>query len=127
MVVVESTTTRKGRKMAADQDKYNGWTNYETWLVNLHFSNDQGIYGTIVEDIVPEVEESDSETPRVDLADRLKALAEELTIDYIDAETDGWQPPQSLLIIDMLRAAIGRVDWMEIAAAWLEAAAEVNA
>ena len=23
-------------------EKYNGWTNYETWLVNLWLSNDQG-------------------------------------------------------------------------------------
>ena len=25
-------------------EKYNGWTNYETWNVNLWFNNDEGLY-----------------------------------------------------------------------------------
>lgn len=24
--------------------RYNGWSNYETWCVNLHLTNDQGLY-----------------------------------------------------------------------------------
>jgi len=27
-----------------DEQGYNGWTNYETWAVNLHLTNDQGLY-----------------------------------------------------------------------------------
>ncbi len=27
-----------------DESGYNGWTNYETWAVNLHLSNDQYTY-----------------------------------------------------------------------------------
>ena len=30
-------------------NKYNGWTNYETWNVNLWLNNDQGTYDFIVE------------------------------------------------------------------------------
>jgi len=29
------------------EKKYNGWTNYETWLLNLHLTNDQETYSLI--------------------------------------------------------------------------------
>jgi len=31
------------------EDKYNGWTNYETWCVKLWIDNDQGLYETAQE------------------------------------------------------------------------------
>lgn len=30
-------------------DEYNGWPNRETWAFNLHWQNDQGFYGWVLE------------------------------------------------------------------------------
>ena len=30
--------------MAKQETSYNGWTNWETWVVNLHLTNDYGLY-----------------------------------------------------------------------------------
>lgn len=32
-----------------NDDTYNGWTNRETWAFNLHWRNDQGLYGFVLE------------------------------------------------------------------------------
>lgn len=31
---------------------YNGWTNYETWLVNLWIQNDQALHAALHADVV---------------------------------------------------------------------------
>ena len=31
-------------EITPDEQGYNGWSNYETWAVNLHLSNDEGLY-----------------------------------------------------------------------------------
>ena len=31
--------------------EYNGWTNYETWVINLWNDNEQGIYEHLVEEL----------------------------------------------------------------------------
>ena len=33
------------------EEEYNGWTNYETWLLALNVDNDQGLY-SIARDII---------------------------------------------------------------------------
>ena len=30
-------------------EKYNGWVNYETWLMALNLSNDEGTYNAVVD------------------------------------------------------------------------------
>ena len=32
-----------------DEKKYNGWTNYDTWLLNLNLTNDESTYNLILE------------------------------------------------------------------------------
>lgn len=31
------------------EEKYNGWTNYDTWLLNLNLTNEQGLYDSVIE------------------------------------------------------------------------------
>jgi len=33
----------------SDEQGYNGWTNYETWCVNLWLTNDQGLYNLMLQ------------------------------------------------------------------------------
>lgn len=98
-------------------NKYNGWTNYETWAVKLWMDNDQGsqehwneaaqdAWGTAKgnEDNRDEA----SRDARIALAERLKDEHEEAAPDL-----------KNTVWADLLNAAIGEVDWHEIADALL--------
>lgn len=76
-------------------EKYNGWTNYETWRVNLELFD--GYEADINEN-----------TPEVALADELKEIAEELVGN------------DRKLCHDYAMAFLSNVNWYEIAEAVLE-------
>jgi len=82
---------------------YNGWTNYETWLINLHIGNDQS----------SEYEARQltrRSKDRADLADALKDWLEEILIpDNYD------QTFAKLLTVDMINGFLCDVNWREIA------------
>ena len=85
--------------------KYNGWTNYETWCVNLWFENDEGLY----RDLLYLAQEADNV---YDLSQDIKAMVEE------------WTPEVTGLFADLINAALSEVDWQEIAQQWWDAAYE---
>lgn len=64
---------------------YNGWTNYETWLINLHFD---GYF-----------------MPNTD-AETIKETVEELACDDLQGR---------LFVMDMINAFLDEVNWEEIA------------
>ncbi len=86
-------------------ETYNGWTNYETWNVNLWLTNDEGSYSMVRE---MAVRCADTETSRADLADELKALVEEMMPDL-----------GASMYADLLGAAISSVNWHELAEHYL--------
>jgi hypothetical protein len=83
---------------------YNGWRNREAWLVNLWLTNDEGT-GADVSDLVRRAED------RREAADSLA--------DYVDQLCFG-DECQASLANDLLRSALGAVDWREIVEAFLE-------
>jgi hypothetical protein len=88
--------------------KYNGWTNYETWNVALWMGNDSSdYYQEIAQEIFNESETETSftkaERATLTLADRLKEDFEENT------------PTVTGCYADLLSAALSEVDWHEIA------------
>lgn len=98
----------------------NGWTNYETWLVKLHIDNDQGsqtywqerimnLYSIALADNIFTKEQRAS----LDLADELK---EEFEDNYEDTILGELSP----MFSDLLNAALGSVNWDEIAKAMVE-------
>lgn len=76
---------------------YNGWTNYNTWLVNLWLYND-GIYETI-------------ETRTTDAYQMGQIIRQYL--EEVQPETTG-------LWADMINAAMRDVNWKELGASYLE-------
>lgn len=101
-----------------NRKEYNGWTNYETWAVNLWMSNEQGsseYWASVADEISsPDSPEyiADADTQKHTLADRLKDEHEEAL-----PELQGFAS-------DLLRAAFSEVDWREIAESLLSTAAE---
>jgi hypothetical protein len=95
---------------------YNGWANYETWAVKLWMDNDQGsqeYWADVAREALAQPNDSevltDAENARYVLADRLKDEFEENS------------PIQDATVYaDLLNAALGSVDWSEIAQALIE-------
>ena len=76
--------------------EYNGWSNYETWCVNLWMTGDQGYYEQLCEII-----SSHSD---------LDVLAVALE-DWIRFEYDG---EYSSILADLINSSLAEVDWYEI-------------
>lgn len=98
----------------SEDKKYNGWTNYETWLCALWLDNEEGTqaYMTVeAQTIYDDAEASSVFTKEdqacLDFADFLKNLIEE--------RAEDWMPDQTGMFADLLNAAIGSIDWYEIA------------
>lgn len=83
---------------------YNGWTNYETWNVNLWIDNDEGMYST-VRDRAREIvrSEDDKDDAATELANYIENLHEEI------------KPQVEGTFADLLSAALAEVNWREIA------------
>lgn len=103
---------------------YNGWTNYETWCVKLWIDNDQGDYEwwrEATREVWAEAEnggnpyvEDRNDRARLLLAERLKDEHEERSSDLAVVG----------VFADLLGAALGAVDWYEIAQSMLDDQAE---
>lgn len=101
----------------AEDTKYNGWTNYETWCVGLWLDNDRSTYemfrvlaarakndaplATQVKDKIWTVDEA----TRFKLADDIKAWVEENNPCADRAD----------MFADLMNAALSEVNWTEIA------------
>jgi hypothetical protein len=81
-------------------ESYNGWTNYESWLVALWLDNDQLSHETARE-LATEAA-SDMEA-----GNAIKADVE---------NTCGVGDTEAGMISDLINAALSRVDWREIGA-----------
>jgi len=98
---------------------YNGWTNYETWLVNLWMDNEQGsreffceTAKEIYDEAAPKAWLTREEVARHRFADWLK--------DHYDANI----PEMPGVYGDLLGGALGAVNWNEIARHYIDAVLE---
>ena len=88
--------------MAGDTLGYNGWTNWETWIVNVWIDNDQNLYEHYGDMARKEV-----------LTDKESATHELSTT--LREQFDEWAPEIEGLYLDLLNGALREVNWREIA------------
>lgn len=86
---------------------YNGWTNYETWCVNLWLTNEPNDLDERAREHL-EASDFDKGSATSDLADELKTDHEEL------------MPEVTGVFADLLTSALGEVNWHEIAAHFVD-------
>lgn len=103
--------------------EYNGWTNYETWVVNLWMDNEEGKYDywrEVAQEIHDDLEEPTNSMTKMDEAVYL--LADRLKDDHENAKDEilGSLELNSSLWADLLGAALSEVNWREIAEHLLE-------
>ena len=90
-------------------NKYNGWTNYETWNVALWLDNEQYTQ-ELWSSRARELLEDEEEYPNAILQDELKEFVENINPLANDAS----------MYSDLLGAAIDSANWYEIAESYLE-------
>ena len=102
-------------------ETYNGWTNYETWCVNLWMDNGQGSQ-KFFRDTARQIH---AETGAYGTGLKLRRVATvrfaEWLQDYYSQEN--W-PELSGVYEDLLRSAFDAVNWDEIARHYIEAVLE---
>ena len=98
------------------EERYNGWTNYETWAVSLWIDNDQASHVYWRQETARQAREAAdcemvrdavwtaSEAARFNLAEQLK-----------DEIADASPSMEPSLYSDLLQAALATVNWPEIA------------
>lgn len=74
----------------AEDERYNGWRNYETWQCTLWIGNDEGMYRDT------------------------RGMTRDEVREYIEYTLMGDEPPASLLL-DILMGWMSAVDWDEVA------------
>ena len=87
-------------------NRYNGWTNYETWLCNLWFDNFD-FTDQIQMDMFANCEDN------CDVLDIIENYIKEYVEEYVEYSLSPGD--QNGFINDMLNAAISEIDWRDIA------------
>lgn len=90
-----------------NDQKYNGYTNYETWVTSLWIDNDQKLNEELKE--ICAVAEL-AEEPKSYLADSLKEWIEEI---YASTEME-------VLLKELLKSAMENINWIEIANMYID-------
>ena len=105
-----------------NEKEYNGWTNYETWLVNLWMDNCEGsqaYWSEIAQESIDEYNEDNERAIWFHFEDALKAM--------LDDMVNGPESTVAFMAADLLKAAISEVDTRAIARSWVANQVEVQA
>ena len=107
--------------METDANRYEGWSNYETWCVSLWINNEQASY----EYWRGEAQRHREEAPICDMVKDDLWSVEEAPIyklaDQLNQEINDAAPIEDAsLYTDLLLASLGQVNWHEIAESLLE-------
>jgi hypothetical protein len=102
--------------------RYNGWTNYETWAVKLWIDNEQGDYEYWREATRNVIETCRDKYPN-EFADKEaneRILLGQQLKDWHEEAAESFMANQASVFADLMNAALGAVEWNEIAQSMLE-------
>ena len=101
-----------------NRNEYNGWTNYETWLVNMWIDNDEGAHDMWIERANEALAATDDSLDFVGRkADAVFELADTMKDEFENgAEELGLKG----FWVDLVNSALSEVNWREIATAVFE-------
>ena len=102
-----------------DTERYNGWTNYETWNCKLWMDNDEGsqAYWRLV---ARWAQANPSENEYMTLDRRIvHALADNMQAQF-EERAEAWMGNQTSFFADIFNAGLSRVNWLEIAESLIE-------
>ena len=97
-------------------NKYKGWTNYETWCVKLWIDNDEGSQGYWAERAQEAFNDAEADKTFTRIERAAFALADELK----DQHEENNPTTENGVYTDLLGAALSSVNWHEIASNMLE-------
>ena len=97
--------------MATDE-KYNGYNNYETWLIALWIDNDQ-YYQEAVHELAERYADDAGEHDLNGYASAIKDFVEEMP-DVAGALENGG------MVADMINSTLSSVDWYELAEMYMK-------
>ena len=103
------------------RETYNGWTNYETWCVNLWMDNEQGSQEFFRETARQIHAETDAYNTGLTVNDMAKIRFADWLKQYYSEEN---LPELPGVYGDLLRGALDAVNWDEIARHYIEAVLE---
>jgi len=90
---------------------YNGWTNWETWIVNVWIDNDQKLH------------EHYRKMARAEISSNKRSATFKLSV-TLREQFDEWMPEVEGVYLDLLSGAMREIDWVEIARHLIEGAEE---
>lgn len=108
--------------MVTESKTYNGWANYETWAVKLWIDNEEGSYRYWKEQ-ASDCWKGAAPTEFWTREEAAKfALAERLLSDFEDGMANVLKAAKATASVwaDLLGAALGEVNWDEIAGSMIE-------
>jgi len=102
--------------------EYNGWTNYETWCVNLWIENEPGTYDysrNLARDALEAArDEADDSPSSLTVKERAVRILADRLLEWV--EGDLVPNLGDTLAADLLGAALSEVNWDEIASHYVE-------
>lgn len=112
----------------ANDEEYNGWSNRETWAIQLHLSNNEGDYQYMVDQAEEVVRYADSKDEAVGrMADVIKDWTEEVYESVLATSGDDRDNLRASDEAYMFVSDVGswwRADFYEIAVHWIDEAIE---
>lgn len=100
-----------------DEKEYNGWKNYATWAVKLHWDNNKGDYDFFTEN-AKKFKEAKKEIH--EFGDFLKEQAEEIfNMVFECAESESKANHEAVMFMQDVRD-LDEVDWYELAEAYYQ-------
>lgn len=110
------------KPMTSEKTNYNGWTNYETWNVKLWMDNDQGSQERFAEMAKEVFSGATASKTFTRMEEAAFALRDQLKDEYENEMQDTLEDRELSASVwaDLLGAALGNVNFYEIAVNLLE-------